>query len=78
MPDIQQFVKTEVEADVTCFPLYDGPRAIAAAKKADLLELMVHLPSEKQQYYRTLEADAAAEDSGEELEIEGGALPELE
>ena len=66
-----------IEDDYEQFPLYNGPRFISAAKKSDLVSLCVHLPEEKREYYRSLEACGEAEDSGAEAELEQAAIAEV-
>ena len=58
------------------YPLYDGPRPVAAAKRADLRALAEHLPIEERQQYYDLTTDEAVEDSGNELEDQAGVIVE--
>ena len=66
----------ELKKDVICdinefhkkYPLYSGPRPVAAAKRADLRSLAEHLPEAKRQQYYDLITDEATLDSDNELE----------
>lgn len=65
-------LNTNIEYSIEKFaeknPLYNGPRPVARAKKADLRSLAMHLPEEKRQQYFQLITDDSIVDSGEELE----------
>ena len=74
--EMDKGIEYDIDAFAKMYPLYDGPRPVAAAKRADLRALAQHLPIEKQQQYYDLTADEAVEDSGNELEDQAGVIVE--
>jgi|NorSeaMetagenome_1021524.scaffolds.fasta_scaffold37970_1 hypothetical protein len=66
----------DIETFAAKYPLYDGPRPVAAAKRADLTALAKHLPVHKRQQYYDLTTNEGVVDSGNELEDAASVLVE--
>jgi hypothetical protein len=52
------------EEDYTKYPLYDGPRPVAAKKKRDLLKHCTFLPEDRRAQYEALKVSGQVSDSG--------------
>ena len=74
--EMDKGIEYDIDAFAKMYPLYDGPRPVAAAKRADLRALAEHLPIEERQQYYDLTTDEAVEDSGNELEDQAAVIVE--